>query len=142
MDLRAWLASGKRPPATAPASPSPSKQAKPNAPSEQRPLSKDKAKDLLAMEEFRDQPLEVREEKIYCRACKASILCKAHLVRQHGSVQQGKGRFVNREKKSPFIRAIHKFSCQHHAPFIGTIHRIGQNRGKNLHNFHKPILNF
>ncbi len=57
MDLRAWLASGKRPAATAPASPSRSEQAKPNAPAE-GPLSKDKAKvpkDVLAREEFRDQ---------------------------------------------------------------------------------------
>ena len=83
MDLRAWFQSGKRPAPTAPTSPSPSKQAKAEAVEAEVPFSKDKAKELLAMEEFKDQPLEVKSKGIYCRACKAEIGCEARVLRQH-----------------------------------------------------------
>jgi hypothetical protein len=83
MDLRAWLESGKRPAATAVASPSPSKQAKTDAPEEEVLFSKEKAKELLAVDEFSDQPLEVRQNEVYCLACKAKVQCKAKLLRQH-----------------------------------------------------------
>jgi hypothetical protein len=83
MDLRAWAQSGKRPAATAPATPSPNKQAKADVPELKTSVSKDKVKELLAMEEFKDQPLEVNGNSIRCRACKADIGSEARLLRQH-----------------------------------------------------------
>ncbi len=47
------------------------------------PVSKEKAKDLLVLEEFAGQPLEVWNKQVYCLACKASIGSEARLLRQH-----------------------------------------------------------
>jgi pyruvate/2-oxoglutarate dehydrogenase complex dihydrolipoamide acyltransferase (E2) component len=64
MDLRAWLEGGKRPPSAPPATPSPAKQAKTDAP-EVTPTSKASAKEarakaLLATDEFKDQTLKLK----------------------------------------------------------------------------------
>ncbi len=82
MDLRAWVESGKRPPPTAPVTPSPMKQAKTVADKE-TPVSLEKAEQLLALEEFMDQPLEVRNGEIFCLVCKATVGCEPQLLRQH-----------------------------------------------------------
>ncbi len=90
MDLRAWIQSGKRPAAASPASPSPSKQAKADA-SEMNiktHVSMEKMKELLAMEEFKDQPLTVEGGSIRCRACRADIPSEACRLRQHCFQQQ------------------------------------------------------
>jgi len=83
MDLRAWLASGKRPQDTSLTAGTPTKQAKVDATDVMPMFSKSKARELLAMEEFNDQPLEVRKGQIYCLACKAAVGCEARLLRQH-----------------------------------------------------------
>jgi hypothetical protein len=87
MDLRAWLEGGKRPPSAPPATPSPAKQAKTDAP-EVAPTSNASAKEarakaLLATDEFKDQTLKLKGVQVKCRACDATFEGKAHLLRQH-----------------------------------------------------------
>jgi hypothetical protein len=86
MALRAWLESGKRPPAATLTSPSPSKEPKCDAPAEtsvQTPFKKNSAEALLELEDFKDQALLVRNEGIYCLACKTEVGCERRLLRQH-----------------------------------------------------------
>ncbi len=83
MDLRAWMQSGKRPPTTTPTAPTPTKQARVEAPAEAPVQVDERAEKLLAMEEFLDQMLEVRKGEIYCVACKVDVGCEPRLLRQH-----------------------------------------------------------
>jgi hypothetical protein len=99
MDLREWLQSGKRPALTAPATPSPNKVAKPDA-VEVTAVSDEKASQLLAMKDFKDQLLEVRGNEIYCVVCKASIGCEPRLLRQHCFQKQAGSARAEFEKKS------------------------------------------
>ncbi len=92
MDLRAWLESGKRSASTAADSPSPSKQLKAAEVDGDMGTLKE-GEQLLALDEFKDQPLEVRRGDIFCLACKATVGCEPRLLRQllseTGSLRQG-----------------------------------------------------
>ncbi len=82
MDLHAWLQSGKRPATSAPATPTAPKQAKQDE-VDVTPVPHFKAEKLVAMEEFKDQCLEAREDEVYCRVCKTGIPLEPRVLRQH-----------------------------------------------------------
>lgn len=99
MDLRAWLESGKRPSPGTLTSPAPSKEARRDE--EEVPVfSKDKAEELLELDEFKNQSLEVRNAEIRCLVCKATVGCERRLIRQHCFRSQKASARVDFEKES------------------------------------------
>ena len=98
-DIAEWVQSGKRAAPAALAAPSPNKQAKTDV-VEVTGFSRDKAAQLLAMPEFKDQPLKVKKEQVYCRACKVAIGCEPRLLRQHCFQKQSVAARAEFEKRS------------------------------------------
>jgi hypothetical protein len=97
-DISEWLQSGKRAAPVASASPSPSKQAKADVVEVKK--ERDRAAELLAMPEFKDQPLVVKGGEIYCQACKAEIGCEPRRLRQHCFQKQAVAARAEFEKRS------------------------------------------